>query len=777
MNSSGSRSFNRIQVWRISTFLIGFGVIMVLFLARLFNLQIIQADDWQSQSEDNHTVQISLPTLRGVIYDRNGIILARNIASYNIAVTPALLPDDEGDIEEILRELAQYSTRPLSFDDDPEAPDILIQCGDNLGITEMVNVGLTFAPFQPVLVDCDIDREMALAITERATNWPGVSVEIEPVRDYPTGKLTAAYIGYLGPIPETFEEALRDQGFIPGRDKIGYGGLELYFDEILRGKPGSRVVEVDVAGEVLRDIEGVVPPDDGRNIVLTIDTRFQTATDAILMREVNFWNTYFYGNSGQIRISSGVVIAMNPKTGEILAMVSWPSYENNRLARVIPTYYFEQLLSDATNPLLNHAVGARLPAGSVFKIVTSVGALNEEVVTPEQIVKTPPKITIQNVYAPNDPGLAKDFVDWNDAGFGQLNFWGGIANSSNVYFYKIGGGYEYGIPGGENIEGLGICRLGTYAEALGYNQLLGIELPDETDGLIPDPTWKRINQGENWSTGDTYIAGVGQGFMIASPLQILMSAATVANDGVLTRPTIIKEVVDGEGNTITIVMDEDGDLLDIEEDAQGNIIAHVWDENGSPIDFVVRDSNGIMYDYHYDEEGNIAGQVYDEDGDPIRPILISPFIPDDKWDLTEDHMIKKYDNPAGIGSCKPTGEHAIVDPWVFEAVQQGMREATIYGTLSDEDELFGNFPIPVAGKTGTAEYCDAVALSKNLCIPGNWPTHSWTVAYAPYDNPEIAVVAFLYNGGEGASVAGPVVRQVIEAYFNLKAIDAALGAP
>jgi penicillin-binding protein 2 len=772
MNWSRNRSKNGIQGWRITAFLVGFGVILLFYIMRLFNLQILQLEDWQTQSQDNHTEEISIPTYRGVIFDRNGIVLARNIASYNIAVTPALLPDDEGDIEEILRELAQYSTRPLHYDDDPEAPDILIQCGDNLGITEMVNVGLTFAPFQPVLVECDIDRARALAIMEKSINWPGVSVEVEPVRDYPTGDLTSTFVGYLGPIPATFEEALRAQGFIPGRDKIGYGGLELYFDEILRGKPGSRVVEVDVAGEILRDIEGVVPPVAGRNLVLTIDTRFQAAVDAILKREINYWNTYFYGNSGEIRISSGVVIAMNPRTGEILAMVSWPTYENNRLARVIPAYYYEQLLADSTNPLLNHAVGAELPAGSVFKIVTGVGALNEEVVTPEQMVKTPPKITVLNAYTPGDPGAAKDFVDWNEAGFGQLNFWGGIANSSNVYFYKIGGGYKE-----EGIEGLGICRIGTYAEALGYNQFLGIELPDETDGLIPDPTWKRINQGENWSTGDTYIAGVGQGFMIASPMQVLMSAATVANDGVLIRPTIVREIIDGEGNTVTVVMDEDGNLLDSEKDAQGNIIAHVWDESGSPIDFVVRDNQGVMYDYYYDETGNIVGQVYNQDGDPIRPVLISPFVPDAKWDLKEDHVIEKYENPAGIGSCKPTGDYVTVKPWVFQVVQEGMRQATIYGTLSNKEELFGNFPIPVAGKTGTAEYCDAVALRKNLCIPGNWPTHAWTVAYAPYDNPEIAVVAFLYNAGEGASVAGPVVRQVIEAYFNLKAIDTALGAP
>jgi penicillin-binding protein 2 len=152
-------------------------------------------------------------------------------------------------------------------------------------------------------------------------------------------------------------------------------------------------------------------------------------------------------------------------------------------------------------------------------------------------------------------------------------------------------------------------------------------------------------------------------------------------------------------------------------------------------------------------------------------------MPDLKWDLTVDHMIENYSNPAGIGSCKPTGEYTTVQPWVFSTLQQGMRLAVTEGTLSDKDELFGNFAIPVAGKTGTAEYCDAVALRKNLCEPGNWPTHAWTVAYAPYGDPEVAVVAFMYNGGEGASVAGPVVRQMIEAYFEIKTIDASLGAP
>jgi penicillin-binding protein 2 len=171
-------------------------------------------------------------------------------------------------------------------------------------------------------------------------------------------------------------------------------------------------------------------------------------------------------------------------------MVSYPSYENNRMARFIPEYYYTQLIQDPANPLLNHAVGDTLPAGSVFKLVTAVGALNEGVVTPEQIIDTPPKITVTEKFFANDRGNPKDFVDWNEAGFGQLDFLGGISNSSNVYFYKLGGGYKDEIP-----EGLGVCRLGTYARALGYGDYPGVGMPEEEKGLIPDPQWKRITHG------------------------------------------------------------------------------------------------------------------------------------------------------------------------------------------------------------------------------------------------------------------------------------------
>jgi penicillin-binding protein 2 len=350
--------------------------------------------------------------------------------------------------------------------------------------------------------------------------------------------------------------------------------------------------------------------------------------------------------------------------------------------------------------MLNHAVGDELPAGSVFKLVTAVGALNEGVVTPEQIIKAPPKIVIEEKFSANELNpRSREFIDWNDAGFGEIDFVNGLANSSNVYFYKLGGGFEDEIP-----EGLGICRLGTYARALGYGNFPGIELPLVEDGLIPDPTWKRINQGENWSSGDTYIASVGQGFIIATPLQVLLSASTIANDGELMRPTILREILDSDGN------------------------------------------------------------------------IIKSFVPDSVWDITSDPVIDIFDDPSSPGGCesKLTGEKKPVEPWVIEKVQEGMRQAVLIGTLADE---FENVNISVAGKTGTAEYCDKYTNEKNLCIPGNWPTHAWTTAYAPYEDPEIAVIAFVYNGGEGATVAGPIVRQFLEAYFEIKAGDTAAQNP
>ena len=730
--SSGTVSKPSIEAWRFQLVYVVVAVVIVSLLYRLVNLQVLQHDDYLEQSVENYKANLTLPAPRGIIYDRNGFVLARNVASYNVVITPANLPDDDADIQNVYRELSALIEVDTGFPlttDSIEAAKFFGPCVEGPGIAQMVALGDSLAPYTPVKIKCNVSEEIARVVRERGVDWPGVDIEIEPIRDYPTGSLTANVIGFLGPIPAELEEFYRARRFIPGRDKVGYAGVELSLDDILSGVNGLRVIQEDVAGKELRNIDPPIDPLPGYNVTLTIDARLQAAAESTLVNEISEWNRYY----GKERISSGVVIAMNPKTGEVLAMVTYPTYENNRFARFIPGYYYEQLSQDPRRPLLNNAISSEFPPGSVFKLSTATGALSEGVVTLDKVIETPGQLVLTEKFSPNDPGRERPFVDWvynqnnviNEEGFGTLDFLHCIAFSSNVCFYKLGGGF-----GEEILQGLGIERLREYARALGYDQPSGIQLPGEQEGLIPTPKWKRINKGENWSTGDTYIASVGQGYVLATPLQVLMSGATLANDGKLMQPTIVREVVDSEGNVV-----------------------EKW----------------------YDPQ---TGEISDTQSSPTS-YQISPFVPNMKWDITTDPMIQVFTCEGPY--CSETDNFKTVDPFVVQSVQQGMRLAVIEnqggirrGTLN---RVFGDptrFPIAVAGKTGTAEYCDDVALQNNLCAFGRWPTHSWTLAYAPFDDPEIVIMAFCYNGGEGASVAAPIVGLVMQAYFELKAIDLAV---
>ncbi|HEY59890.1 MAG TPA: penicillin-binding protein 2 [Anaerolineae bacterium] len=684
MNNAGPPR-NRFEDWRVKFIYALVIVIFGFFNLRLFNLQILQSRAYVDQAEENRTTTISIPAQRGIIYDRNGIVLARNIASYNVTITTANLPEDEGAKQQIFRELSELINVPVTHGRlTDETVKTFTPCQTDFGINEIVIIADTNAPYTPMRIKCDIEQETAMIISEKSNDWQGVEVEIEPIREYPTGELTAEVIGFLGPIPAALEEEYRELGFQPGRDKVGYAGVEATLQDTLGGKNGSRIVEVDVAGKIIRDLEPPIDPVAGLNMKLTIDTRLQAAAKAALVGEIQWWNRYF----NEIRSSNGVVIAINPKTGEVLALVSYPTFENNRMTRFIPAYYYEQLSVDPNRPLFNHAVSAEHPPGSVYKMATAIGAINEEVVSPYRSLETPEKITIIEKYSPNDPGTPREFVDWKEGGHGVANFLKGIAWSVDVYFYKISGGYGDEVP-----EGLGIWRMSEYARALGCGQETGIELPGEADGLVPDPTWKRINLSENWSTGDTYIAAMGQGYVLSTPLQVLVSFAILANDGKYMQPTLVHTVMDSDLN------------------------------------------------------------------------IVEPFIPQELWDITTDPLIEIFDE-----NNLPSGEKKIVESWIIDLAQEGMRMAVTEGTA---EKPFKGMEIPTAGKTGTAEYCDNVAQEKNLCQPGNWPAHAWYIGYGPYDDPEIAVVAFVYNGGEGASVAAPIVRKVLEAYFELKEIDQA----
>jgi len=674
-------------------------VILLLFLsfvAQLIRLQIIDGETYLAQADDNRFDLVNLPAPRGIIYDRNDFQLVRNIPSYNITITPALLPDSPAEVQEMYQRLSDLTGVPINQEGPPAA-----RCVPGRGIEQFVLEGETNSPFDAWPIACDVDETIARIIEEEVVDMPGVAVETESVRDYTTGALTSAIIGYMGPIPPTLQEYYEGLGFVADRDDVGYAGLEAWYQDILAGRNGEKLVEIDVARQEIREVGDVTQPQPGLSLRLTIDTRLQSIATTALQSRLDFINRF----AGETRAPLGVVIAMNPQTGEILAMVSLPTYENNRFARQIPVDYYTQLEADERgNPLSNHAIAGEFPPGSTFKLVTATGALNEGVITVDEELNCPGKITIENRYFPNDPGQAKDFVCWNEEGHGLLNFVEAIAFSCNVYFYKIGGGYP-----GEVEPGLGVEGINVYAPALGYAARLGIDLPGEENGLIPSRDWKRIALGENWSTGDTYNTVVGQGFVGATPLQVLTSVVTIANGGNVMWPHLVQDILDGEGNII--------------QSFEPCVLWSVTDGEITPLDDLG---------------------------------ATCPTLPEDLRELI-------------IESHEERGTPDVnIDPEVLATVREGMLLVTTEGTAFGYADLEN---ISSAGKTGTGEFCDEVTFEQGLCEPGNWPTHAWYAAYAPYENPEIAVIAFVYYGGEGAVTAGPIVRQILEAYFELRTID------
>ncbi|MBS60883.1 MAG: penicillin-binding protein 2 [Anaerolineaceae bacterium] len=650
--------------WRVGTLYSLMAISIIAFTGQLLRLQVIQHEEFSALAIENRQARINAPAQRGVIYDRNGIILAHNIPSYDVVITPAELPEDDLRLQEIYQRIATVTGAPINtppLDAGNASRNRIGEDAPPPGITEVVFLQESIAPYESVVVAPNVDRTVALTLSEELRNLPGVGIQITPMRDYPTGALTSHVIGYMGPITEAVKDFYSERGFDASRDKIGYSGVEAFMQDTLAGQNGSKLIEQDVAGLELRVIGEVKNPIPGRSIMLTIDTQLQAISEAALRQRMKIENQ---SRDGQ-PVTNGVVISMNPQTGEILSMVSLPNYDNQQFARYIPVDYYTELLNHPHKPLLNQAISGEHPPGSVYKLVVASGALQEEIVTPEQFVDDPGEIEIVNRYFPNDPGKTRKVVCWKRDGHGPVDFMTGIAQSCDVYFYALGGGYEEGGV----TNGLGIDKIFQYSEWLGYNQITGIELPGELSGLIPNRDWKRINIGENWSTGDTYISSIGQGYVLSTPLQVLNSFTPFINkDGALMKPTIIRNILDGEGNVV--------------KEFQPQIIHQT----------------------------------------PIKRSII-------------------------------------------EKISLALRKVMVDGTGEKLEELNG---VTIAGKTGTAEYCDNIAQEAGRCKFGAWPAHAWFVGYGPYENPEIAVVAFVYSGEEGSTVAGPIVMEIMDAYFELE---------
>jgi len=547
---------------RILTFYMVLGVSVIAIIWRMFDLQILNGSTYIEQAFENKISRVSDPAPRGIIYDNRGVVLARNIATYIVTIIPAELPDEDlsaGQLDAIYLRLSQLLNMPITIPGStPRSP-----CVPGRGIRDLVIEQRGIAPYSAVKIKCDIDREVALVIREEEPLLPGVHVIVEPVRDYPHGELMSAIVGYMAPIPDPNEsEYFKDihdyyvgRGLLPGRDRIGVSGVEASMQDVLAGLNGSKLQEVDVAGLPLRVVEVETDTVPGQNVQLTIDSRLQAAAEAALTARVRLINNYWAQFlTDQYNIPSGVAIAMNPNTGEVLALVSWPSYDNNRFARFIDAEYYLELAADPLHPLINHAVAGLYPPGSVFKMVTAAGVLEENVIDPYRKLEDPGFLLTRNKYYPNDPGKAQRFVCWiyrsTNGGHGPVDFIRGIADSCDVYFYKVGGGWAPdkvdGLMNEERKDGLA-----KWMELFGFGQRTGIELPGESRGVVPTSKWKRINYGENWSTGDTYNAVIGQGYVLVTPMQMINSINAIANGGTLYRATLVDKILDGEGHVIS----------------------------------------------------------------------------------------------------------------------------------------------------------------------------------------------------------------------------------
>lgn len=738
------------QGWRLTFFQ---GIMIAVFLVfgvRMYQLQVVEYETFQAAANENRLSELPLPAPRGVMLDRYNRPLAINVPAFNVTVIPAALPTNQDEVLRIYNRLSALTGVPPTR-------AIALASGRNVrSIEELVAEGEGIAPYRPVVIAQDIPQRAAMQLLEEAYSLPGVGIDVPSVRHYPTGALTSQIVGYMGRISPERELELLALGYNPAYDRVGYAGLEYSMESILAGRRGRVVNEVDVAGRPLREVERDEPV-PGQSLRLTIDTELQQAAENALRNRISLINA----NAGRIVSETGSVVAMNPQTGEILALVSYPSYDNSRFERSIDVEYYLDVAADPLTPLVNHVTQSVYPPGSVWKIITALGVIEEDVIDPRSFLNDPGDLVLPNRYAPNDIAAGQRFVCWLRTGHGNLDMIGAIAQSCDVYFYQVGGGNPELSPQLLRPNGLGINDLFRYATAVGIGSQLGIELPFENASRMPEPDWKRRLYGENWSTGDTYNAAFGQGYVNVTPLQLINAVAAVANGGTLYRPTVIRERLDDQGQVVRSFEPDVLRHLNIENLAPEEPIRLLLLE-----DMIMRGPNSLACTCEP------TSQFYN----PVRcnpatytsQVDINPDAFIEEWRTYTVSVPENYDFSGNYCSplrFDPDYRPPFVSSETIEIVQQGMRLAVTNGTAQSANLSY----IEVAGKTGTAEYCDEIARPLGLCRPGNWPAHAWFTAYAPMDNPEILIIAFVYNGGEGSAVALPVVMETMEAYLRLQA--------
>ena len=463
-------------------------LVIAVLIGRAGYLQIYEGEYYSRLAEGNRIRIIPTMAPRGTFFDRNGELLVQNRPGFAVSLMPVMTKIDPVVIDRV----AELLKVPV----------------------EEINKKIeSHTGFDPIRIKADVTPDIVTIIEEQKTNYPGVIIEVQPIRDYMNKEEAAHTYGYVSEINDMELEKKKDEGYKSG-DIIGKFGLEKIYDKELRGENGGQQVEVDVTGKPVQII-GNKPPTPGDDLYLTIDKNLQTAAEKAVDEQLK-----------QIHANAAAVVAMNPQTGEILAMVSRPAFDPNLFAHGISSKDWNKLNNNPYHPMDNKAITGEYPPGSTFKIITGTAALTEGVVSPSELIM--------------DSGHHWIIPKGNAEGeaLGLINFQQAMAHSDNVYFYEMG-------------NRLGIDRLEKYARMFGLGKTTGIDLPYEADGLVANRRYKEKNfEDGEWYLSETFDAAIGQGFNLVTPLQAAMVMGEIAANGKRYKPHLVNRIVAPDGSTV-----------------------------------------------------------------------------------------------------------------------------------------------------------------------------------------------------------------------------------
>ncbi|PIE97581.1 MAG: penicillin-binding protein 2 [Treponema sp.] len=465
-------------------------VIMLLFTARLFSIQILQGEQFQSQTENNSQQVKIIPAQRGEIFDRHyDLPMVFNIDSFAVNITPGEIEKKE--FPTVIARLANILQIPL-HDIEKKLPAKIRKS------------------FRIIEVKSSVPYETIVKIAENIDSLPGVSWRSKPIRSYVETGSFAHIIGYVGDITSDELKSYYNKGYT-SNSIIGKIGIEKQYDEILKGKTGKEFRTVDVKGKRIDDTVKIIPAEPGKDLILTIDRNIQKLAEKALGPRI------------------GAAVVLKPSNGEVLALVSYPAYNQNIFVQEKLSQQYVKLIKDKTNPLLNRSIAAKYPPASTFKVIMTAAILNEKAFPAEKKVHCPGEITY---------GRRTFRCHIRKPGHGYLNLEQALAKSCDIYFWNVCRDY------------LGIEKIIEYAEMFGLGQSAQIDLPTQSKGRVPNPVWKERKFHEKWLAGDTMNMSIGQGFTEVSPLQVANMVAMVVNDGIIYKPHVLKEIIDPDTGEI-----------------------------------------------------------------------------------------------------------------------------------------------------------------------------------------------------------------------------------